>query len=178
MRQMSATDKGLHGMEVAGQGLGKWARPGVPHKGWRCVDIEDLGERSATCEMCETHEIRYVHYMEHQTYPQTLGCGCVCAGHMEDDYEGARQREKTMRNAGARRRRWLTRNWRTSRKGNLFLNAEGYNIVVYPTGQNWSFCVTNRESNRAFSSRLPLPSLDAAKLRAFDALVWVKQRDQ
>lgn len=165
-------------MEIAGQGLGKWSHPGVPHKGWRCVDIEDLGGPSATCEMCETQEIRYVHHMEHPSYPQTLGCGCVCAGHMEDDYEGARKREKTMRNAGARRRRWLTRSWRTSHKGNPFLNTEGYNIVVYPTDWGWGFRVTNRESNRALSSRLPLPTLDAAKLRAFDAIILMKQRDQ
>ena len=142
------------------------------------MDIEDLGEPSATCEMCEAQEIRYVHHMERPSYPQTLGCGCVCAGHMEDDYKGARDREKTMRNAGARRQRWLTRDWRTSRNGNPFLNADGYNIVVYPAGRAWSFRVTNRESSEAVSSRLPLPSLDVAKLRAFDAMIWMKQRGQ
>jgi hypothetical protein len=95
---------------------------------------------------------------------------------MEDDYEGAREREKTMRNAGARRQRWLSRNWRTSRNGNPFLNADGYNIVVYPAGKGWGFRVTNRESNATVPSRLPLPSLDTAKLRAFDAMIWMKQR--
>jgi len=40
---------------------GKWSQAGVPHRGWTCVDIDDLGEPSATCEMCETQEIRYVH---------------------------------------------------------------------------------------------------------------------
>lgn len=163
-------------VEIAGRGSGKWAQSGVPHKGWRCVDVEDLGEPSATCEMCETQEIRYVHHMQHPSYPQVLGCGCVCAGHMENDYEGARLREKGLRNAGARRQRWLTRNWRTSRSGNPFLNAEGYNIVVYPAGQGWGFRVTNRTSNNTVPSRLPLPLLDAAKLRAFDAMVWMKQR--
>lgn len=33
--------------------VGEWAQCGVPHKGWTCVDIEDLGEPSAVCEMCE-----------------------------------------------------------------------------------------------------------------------------
>lgn len=27
---------------------GKWSKAGVPHKGWHCVDIEDLGEPAAT----------------------------------------------------------------------------------------------------------------------------------
>jgi hypothetical protein len=142
------------------------------------VDVEDLGEPSATCEMCETQEIRYVHYMEHPSYPTPLGCGCVCAGHMEDNYEGARLREKSLRNSSARRQRWLTRDWRTSRSGNPFLNADGYNIVVYPAGHGWGFRVTNRASNDVVPSRLPLPTLDAAKLRAFDAMVWMKQRGQ
>ena len=77
------------------RGSGKWGRPGVPQKGWTCVGIEDLEEPSAVCEMCETQEIRYVHYMEHSHYPDQLGVGCVCAGHMEEDYEGARRRDRT-----------------------------------------------------------------------------------
>jgi hypothetical protein len=162
--------------ELAGHGSGKWAQPGVPHKGWTCIDIEDLGEPSATCEMCETQEIRYVHHMEHPSYSQVLGCGCICAGHMEDDYEGARQREKVVRNSSARRQRWLTRNWRTSRNGNPFLNADGYNIVVYPAGQGWGFRVSNRETEKNITARRLLASMDAAKLRAFDAMIWMKDR--
>ena len=119
-------------MSETARQTGKWSQPGVPHKGWICIDIEDLGEPSATCEMCETQEIRYVHHMQHPQYPEVLGCGCVCAGHMEGDYEGARQRETVMRNASARRRKWLTRDWRVSRGGNPFLNVAGYNVVVYP----------------------------------------------
>ena len=26
------------------KGRGKWGKGGVPHKGWKCVDVEDLGE--------------------------------------------------------------------------------------------------------------------------------------
>lgn len=37
--------------------------------------------------MCETQEIRYVHYMPHPRHPDVLGCGCVWPVHMEDDYE-------------------------------------------------------------------------------------------
>ena len=164
--------------EIAGRGSGKWAQPGVPHKGWHCVDIEDLGEPSAICEMCEAHQIRYVHHMQHPAYTEVLGCGCICAGHMENDYEGARLREKSLRNAGSRRQRWLTRDWRTSRSGNPFLNADGYNIVVYPAGRGWGFRVSNRTTDKSVVSRKMLASMDAAKLRAFDAMVWMKQRKQ
>ena len=47
---------------------GKWSEQGVPHKGWRCIDVEDLGEFDSVCEMCDTQEIRYVHYMQHSDY--------------------------------------------------------------------------------------------------------------
>jgi hypothetical protein len=154
---------------------GKWSQPGVPHKCWTCIDIEDLGEPSATCAMCETQEIRYVHHMQHPAYPQVLGCGCVCAGHMEGDYEGAQRREKVLRNAGARRRKWLTRDWRVSRNGNPFLNVDGYNVVIYPAGQGSQFRISNRVTDKSLVSRRVLVSMDAAKQRAFDAMIWMKE---
>lgn len=42
---------------------GKWSQKNIPHKDWTCIDIEDTGELSTTCEMCESQSIRYVHYM-------------------------------------------------------------------------------------------------------------------
>ena len=54
----------------------RWDQPGVPHKGWHCVDVVDLradGESAdetdyATCQMCGNEKIRYVHIMEHQLF--------------------------------------------------------------------------------------------------------------
>jgi hypothetical protein len=170
-------------MSETTRATGKWSQLGVPHKGWSCVDIEDLGEPSATCEMCETQEIRYVHYMTHPNYPDQLGCGCVCAGRMEENYEGARQRERALRNAASRKRRLLKRNWKISGRGNPFINLDGYNLVIFPsvsgsTQQSWGFRVTNRITNYSLTSRKPYPTEDAAKLRAFDAMVWMKERDR
>lgn len=160
---------------------GKWSQAGIPHKGWTCIDIEDLGQPSAICEMCETQEIRYVHYMSHQNYPGQLGCGCVCAGRMEENYDGARQREKVLRNAAGRKRRWLNRDWRLSDKGNSYINTDGYHVVIFPTGlnnnrQSWGFRVTNRRTDDTLASRKLYPTEDAAKLRAFDAIIWMKER--
>jgi len=73
----------------------------VPHRGWICVSVDDLGTPDAVCEMCETQEIRYVHHMEHPDYRESLGVGCICAQHMENDYEAPRRRERTLRNAAA-----------------------------------------------------------------------------
>jgi len=46
-------------------GTGRWAQAGVPHKGWHCIDIEELNEQDHICEMCEARQVRFVHVMEH-----------------------------------------------------------------------------------------------------------------
>jgi hypothetical protein len=81
-------------IEDVAQGFGRWSEPGLPHKGWTCVDESDLGEPSHVCEMCQTASVRYVYAMRHPEWPETLWVGCVCAGHMEGDLRAAVEREK------------------------------------------------------------------------------------
>lgn len=154
---------------------GKWAEPGVPHRAWRCVDIEERDEQDHLCEMCEARLVRFVHVMENDRYAGELRVGCVCAGHMEQDLEGARRREADFKNGRARRSRWLSRAWRTSAAGNDFLNTQdGFNVVVYRRGEIWGARVEHRESGFSRSSKRPYPTPDAAKLAAFDAMVGMK----
>lgn len=156
---------------------GKWRQPSVPHKGWTCVNIEDLGAPDAICEMCETQEIRYIHYMEHPAYAEVLGVGCICAGHMAEDYEGARRRELDLKNAGGRRRRWLTRKWKISAKGNPYLNTDGFNIVVFPKlDGSWGGRIEDRGTGCSVMSQRQYMSEDHAKLAAFDAMIFLKNR--
>lgn len=110
---------------------GLWSTPEVPHKGWSCIDIEDLGEPSESCEMCGEQTIRYVHVMTHPRYHGVDRAGCVCAGHMEENPAAAEERERNARNEAARRARWLTRDWRISARGNQFLNVRGDNVAIY-----------------------------------------------
>lgn len=170
--------QGLHHNLHAKGGLmtGKWQQAGVPHRGWLCVDIEDLGEPSMTCEMCEVQEIRFVHHMEHPDYPDALQCGCICAGHMEQDSARAQERETRLRNAARRKGKWLARDWRRSGHGHPYLNAAGYNVVVFPRGPAWGFRVLNRETDDTLVARKPYATEDAAKLRAFDAIEWMRSR--
>lgn len=155
---------------------GKWSIPGVPHKGWTCTSVEDLGAPDETCEMCETQDIRYVHYMEHPDYPESLAVGCVCAEHMENDYESPRRREKALRNAAQRKRRWLSRKWKISAKGNAYLNTDGLNITVFQKNPRlWGARIGDRATGRSVSSQRPHQTEDAAKLAAFDAMVFLKK---
>ena len=158
---------------------GKWSRPGVPHKGWSCVHFEDLGEPSQICAMCETAEVRFVHYMEHPEFSGTLAVGCVCAEHMEDDYLAPRAREKTLRHKARRRKSWSGRTWQISAKGNSYLNTEGFNITVFGkgvgAGRFLSFKVENRETEQFQFSRRRYSTEEAAKNATLDALIWAKE---
>jgi hypothetical protein len=61
---------------------GRWSEPGVPHKGWECIGVEDAKEDGGdmeTCGMCLTAEIRYIHRMQHPEFPEILEVGCICA---------------------------------------------------------------------------------------------------
>src|SRR5882672_12365029 len=146
---------------------GKWSQKGVPHKGWTCVGVEDLEQPDATCEMCETQPIRYVHSMIHPDYAGELGVGCVCAERMEDDYEGPRRRERALRSSAARRKRWLTRTWRTSARGNPYLNTDGLNITVFQNSDGtWGGRIEERASGLHVTARRKYTSEDRAKLAA------------
>ncbi|SUS06829.1 conserved hypothetical protein [uncultured Defluviicoccus sp.] len=142
------------------------------------MGIEDLEEPSDLCCMCESAEIRFVHYMQHPNYPDILGVGCVCAEYMEGDYVAPKEREKPLRLLARQRRSWLGRRWRVSAKGNLYLNVEGFNLTIFPTsdgqGAFWSFKVQNRVTGQHQLSRRRYPTQEAAKRATFVGLQWAK----
>ena len=146
---------------------GKWSKLGVPHRGWTCVEIEDLGQSLAECEMCESQMIRYVHYMKHPEYPEVLGVGCVCAGNMEGDLMAARQRETTLQSRAAKRKRWLSRKWKISAKGNPYIIADGFRVTVWPRDGGWDAAIAYGDENPIFIRR-SYPQQAQAKLAAFD----------
>jgi hypothetical protein len=158
---------------------GKWSQQGVPHKGWSCVHFEDLGEPSQICGMCESAEVRFVHYMEHPEFSGTLAVGCICAEHMEGDYAAPRAREKTLQRKARRRSSWADRKWRISSKGNAYLNTEGFNVIVFAkrdaSSLYWSFKVENRQTSQAQFSRRRYLTENAAKNATLDALIWAKE---
>ncbi len=146
---------------------GKWSQQGVPHRGWVFQFLEDLGDLDGTCEMCETQSIRYVHYMAHPDYDDVLGVGSVCAGHMEEDYAAAREREKQARSRFNRRVRWLEARWRVSARGNHYLNRNGFNVVVHRRSGLWAYRIEERVTGEWWSDS-GFSSENDAKLAAFE----------
>ena len=82
--------------------------------------------------MCGYQIIRYAHHMEHPRY-RSLIAGCVCAGKMEGDIAGARQREAEFKNRQVRRANFLKKEWKQSKKGNEYLKID----IQRGSGQLW-----------------------------------------
>jgi hypothetical protein len=162
-------------MAREGQATGKWRLPHVPHRGWSCIDIYDLGEPEQICEMCEVQEIRYVHVLEHPNHTP-LEVGCICAGAMEGSYEAAAARERECRRKSAAKRRWLGRAWRTSAKGNEFLNAQGFNVVIFERGMRWGARVEHRQSGEYVFLDKDSPTSDGAKLAALSVVQAMREQ--
>ena len=106
-----------------------WTKANIPHKGWECVDVEDLGEATHTCEMCGKEEIRYVHFVEHPEHP-TLKVGCVCADKMAVGYNG-KLAERKLKNSIKRKENFRRADkWKISEKGNRHRTKNGYRVVI------------------------------------------------
>jgi hypothetical protein len=148
--------------------LGKWSSAGVPHKGWTCIETDDLGSNMQTCEMCETSEIRYAHTMTHPKYRGQLVVGVICAGNMEQDVAGAKERERHVKNRSSRRLRWPQTKWKTSRNGNQHRNHAGYKCVVKQWPQGWQLMILPLPNGEWISGKKRYPTATAAKLAGFD----------
>lgn len=156
--------------ELVQNARGKWGMKGVPHTGWSCVEIEDLGYPDRICDMCESQEIRYAHYMYNPAYPDVLVVGCVCAGNMEQDSEAAKARDLQMRLRFSKRKRWLSRKWKVSNKGNPWITSDGYRVTVYRKGAGWGATIAALDSEYVVHARRSFSIMEDAKLSAFDEI--------
>ena len=158
--------------------VNEWNKPGLPRKGWECVDVIDIrpndepiaDDEYETCEMCGNHPIRYVHVMEHEDHGEQVNVGCVCAEHMTDDYVNPKSRETKLKNRSARRRNWLSLKWKTSKKGNPYLKKDGMILTIFPDkfrDGHWGFGVDGEFSSDKY------PSQEAAKMALFE-VYWNK----
>ena len=143
-----------------------WKRRDVPHEGWVCIDVIDLGEPVGICRMCGHQIIRYVHVMFHPDYPRRIGAGCVCAGRMEGNPERARERENAVKNRLARRETFLKTPLKRSRNGNEYIKykdeiitllKDKYRAGHYKTAFRNSFSVSH-------------PTKEEALLETFDKI--------
>lgn len=114
-----------------------------------------------------------------------LALGCQCCS--ECGYEFSRERAPQQHEgklilfdaetARLRRYGWLARQWRTSAKGNDYINFEGWNVVVFERYGGWRWCLSGRSGEQAFGNRRH-DTADAAKTEALVALISAVEHPQ
>jgi hypothetical protein len=149
------------------QGTGKWSLSEVPHRGWMCVNAEDLEEDRMICEMCESQEIRYVHHMEHPEYSEVLKVGRTCAARMEEDLVTAKKRETIL----AKKGNWMTCGWIHAGKG-VFKACARWVVEVYKRDQGWKVTIQTKseviQPEQKVHQENGFATMQEAKLYAFD----------
>lgn len=121
------------------------------------------------CEMCHQAQVRYVHVMEHDDFPERVAAGCICAGAMEGDPMRARERETNVKNRSQRRANWIRRKgWKPSGKGNPTIRIEGYQVTAFPHGNRWKWSIAVSGPSRPKFSPTSYASSEEAALAAFD----------
>ena len=140
-----------------------WNQQGVPHRGWKCIDVVDLGSgNSESCEMCGNENVRFLHYMEHPEHA-VIVAGCICAEKMSGDYINPRKLEKTLHNRAKRRETFMRGTWSISAKGNSYIRFKGTLLTVYRTQMGHYGIIS-------CSERCPIffKSVEDAKIASFD----------
>lgn len=143
-----------------------WKQPLVPHSGWTCVGVQDLGAPVGICQMCGYQIIRYAHLMEHPNY-HSLSVGCVCAGRMEGNVAEAKRRETDFKNRQSRLASFCKRQWKRSRKGNEYLEVGDHIAVLYHDTRGaggWRYAIDNEFGKGVYITR------EQAVIAVFEAL--------
>jgi hypothetical protein len=147
----------------------RWDVPTLPHKGWVLDGISDLGEPEATCDMCGTEDIRYLHHLSHPTVNAQVSVGRVCAEHLTNDYSGPRQHEAALTALVKRRQAFPNRHgWRQSVRGNPFIRFSTHHVVVWSvgrwSGERWMFRADDVAGSQDYAT------FDDAARAAFDSV--------
>lgn len=159
-----------------------WTTPGIPHKGWSLIDVEDIRDEGQpewetnyeTCMMCGNEKIRFVHIVEHPEVKEDFRVGCICAGRMTDDYITPERREVELRNRASRRANWSNKQWKCSKKGNYYLKKDDHHLTIFQDKKTTKFkCIVDDEFGT-----LSYNDLRLAKVALFNKIEDMKKKGQ
>jgi hypothetical protein len=97
---------------------------------WHCVGVTDYETDNYKCELCGCENVRYIHRMIHDQYPDELKVGCVCAGIMEDDILAAKERDAEAKRRSKRRLTFFKKDWTVLSDEQWFLKYKRRNIYI------------------------------------------------
>lgn len=151
---------------------GKWNDPDTPKRGWTCKGVTDLEENRMTCEMCEQQVIRYAHEMHHEEH-YSLTVGCICAGNMEENIQGATLRENQLKKRQRKKAKWLEK-WKRSRRGNLYVKAhDRYHAVIFKKNGHFSGLIEDTFTKEKIYAKIKYSTESEAMYGAFEGIEYL-----
>jgi len=159
-----------------------WRIPGVPHKGWRLLDVDDIREDGQSefdtdyecCMMCGHEKIRYVHVVYHDEEGLEFRVGCNCSEKMTDDYINPERRERELRNRTNRRISWNRKVWKINEKGNLILKYDGHRVTIFHPKNSSQYKVVIDDT---FGKKI-FNDVTSAKNAAFKGVEYLKDKGE
>lgn len=147
-----------------------YKKQNFPRDGWSCINVVDHGEAIARCDACGRHRIRHAHMLTHPQWPQTIECGCICAGKLEGDIAKAKRREKIIHRRSARRHKWTDhKQWNLLPNGVWKNDGQGWQSIIYPTPNGWAGLVRHLKIDYEYHCPGNFKEVDEARLAVFDA---------
>ncbi|MCS4280374.1 hypothetical protein [Stenotrophomonas rhizophila] len=73
-----------------------------------------------------------------------------------------------MKSRAEKRKRWTSRAWKVSEKGNPHITSDGFRITVSPRGEDWACTLAALDNSTVLHARRNYKSQAEAKLAAFD----------
>ena len=147
--------------------------PGCPKTGWEWVRVVDLHDDEGKeygdyeeCEYCTKEQIRYVHYLRHPDWKNTISVGCICASLLTGNGR-AEEEEQRLRKLAQRRTNFLRlKSWRTSAKGNMWIEYQDHHIIIVRLSPvKYRLRIDGQLGKLTFSDK------QRAMLRAFDVVM-------
>lgn len=154
--------------------MARWDRAKIPHKGWKYIGIEDLGENTLPkdeipyeqCEMCGNERIRFVHILVHPEFKEKIRVGCKCATKMIENYADPEKKERDLKNRTKRRESFLRQIWKKTKKG-FTLRYKGENITIVISKYSTFGIVFRKQWCWKYQGKV-LNDINTAKFAAFD----------
>ena len=158
-----------------------WNQEGIPHKGWKLIDVIDLKEHFDEdyeieyehCMMCGHQGIRYVHLVTHENIAEEYRVGCDCAEKMTNDYLNPGKLEKELKNRASRKKNWIKKEWKETVNGNNYLRIESHFLLIYKDKISKKYKVKIDET----FGKKEFDSLIEAKIATFNGIEYFKKKD-
>jgi hypothetical protein len=125
-----------------------------------------------TCMMCGNERIRFVHLVEHSEVNDIFRVGCICAEKMTSDYLNPERRERELKNRATRRSNWMSKEWKRSKNGNLYLSVQEHHLLIYRDSKSGKYKVKVGDT----FGKKQFDSLKQAKIAAFNGMEYMKER--